>query len=70
VLSASGVLSVLVRLEPREPMSVWQLRYFEQRGCLEPVKAKGVRLYSAVDVAILRTAIYLMERCDPLTHCA
>jgi hypothetical protein len=58
-LSAQGALAVLAKLEPHDPLTIWQLRYFEKRGCLEPVKVKGFRLYSAVDVAILRTAIKL-----------
>jgi hypothetical protein len=60
-LSAQGVLSVLAKLEPRDPLTIWQLRYFERRGCLQPARAKGIRLYSAVDVAILRTALKLTQ---------
>lgn len=61
VLSVSGVVSALKRLEPRDALTAWQVRYFEKQGCLRPVRVNGGRFYSRVDVALLRTSIKLTE---------
>lgn len=56
-------------VERREALTGWQVRYFEKAGCLQPARAHDARsdrdhdarFYSAVDVALLRTAIKLTE---------
>jgi hypothetical protein len=58
-LSIAGMAAALKKLEPADDLSIWQIRYFDRRGCLRPTRVNGVRFYSGVDVAIVRTALKL-----------